>query len=244
MPTAAARKHASQPAVRSPSPASQSEPVTDAKLARTIDELESFINRAMAESGSQQERVADRVFAALYHGDVEAALSARTGSDPKYDALSARAGRSMNIDKGSLSRMLRVGALNHRLDDAQWSALPWSHKVELLPLLGTDLDFECLRKGVAFASKPDTWRSSLRDWVAHERAKGAPPKASSALTPLKAGKLLELGARLQRVAERRDLAERVDGLDDEARKAWMAALVMALRNLGKLHEEMTDTGDA
>lgn len=42
---------------------------------------------------------------------------------------------------------------------------------------------------------------------------------------------------------RRELAVRVRRMDDESRRDWMAALERTLKSLGRLHEELTDTGD-
>ncbi len=210
---------------------------------RQIDDLEAFINRSVNETGRQYEKVSDKVFEVLLDGDVDAALASRSGFSPKYDVLVSRAGKTLLLDSGTLSRAVRIGALNHTLEDPRWSALGWATKAELLPLLGADRDYDRLRKGISVASKPGTGRQALREWVSQERTKGAAPRDQGTLTPIKAGKLFEMAARLQRIAERRELADRVQRLDDDDRKAWMSGLSLALRNLGKLQEEMNDTSE-
>jgi hypothetical protein len=233
--TNAARKLTTSPSEHS------SDDTLSATDVRQVDDLESFINRAMTESGRQLDKIANRAFEVLVDSNADVALSGRSGFSPKYDVLVSRAGKTLQLDSGTLSRAIRVGALNHTLEDPRWSSLAWALKSELLPLLGADRDYDRLRKGISVASKPGTGRQALREWVSQERSKGAAPREQGALTPIKAGKLFEMAARLQRIAERRELADRVQRLDDDERKAWMSGLSLALRNLGKLQEEMTDT---
>jgi hypothetical protein len=221
----------------------------DPALERAVDELEAFINRSMSEVGRYHEKVANRAFAVLFAGDVAAALAVRLGNAPKYDALARRSGATLLMDAGTLSRSVRIGAINHRLGDGTWSDLPWPHKVELLPLLGAEQDFDRLARGVAFAAKPDTTRDAVREWVASQRRAegesegGKAGEERKAPTPLKALKMFDMGVQLQRVAERRDLAARVRRMKASAQKEWMAALERVLKSLGRLHEELTDTGE-
>ncbi len=217
----------------------------DAALEHAVDELEAFINRAMTESGRQHEKVADRVFSVLYEGDVAAALAVRLGNAPKYDALARRSGKTLLMDTGTLSRVVRIGALNHRLEDGKWADLNWAQKVELLPLLGHEQDFDRLGKGIAFASRPGSGRDAIREWVAVQRRPEVDEdeEERKAPTPTKARKMLEIGTLLARVGERRELAVRLRRLDPDDRREWMAALERALKSLGRLHEELTDTGE-
>jgi hypothetical protein len=220
------------------------EQTLDPRERRAIDELEQFINRAMTEAGQQHEKIADRLFTVLFEGDVAAALAIRVGMSAKYDVLTDRAGRTLLMERVGLSRAVRVGALNRRLDGTKWSTLPWSTKLELLPLVGPDLDFDRLQKGVAFAAKAGNGREAVREWVAARRAADAGDTTTvRALTPVKARKMLEIGANLQRIAERRLLADRLRKLDDDSRAEWLAALTLTLRSLSRLHEELMDTSN-
>ena len=218
----------------------------DPAVERSLDALEGYINRAMTEVGRQNETVADRAFTVLYEGDVAAALAVRLGNAPKYDALARRSGRTLLMDTGTLSRVVRIGALNHRLGEGKWSDLTWALKVELLPLLGAEQDFDRLGRGIAFASKPAVGRDDVRDWVAAQRRAevvDADEEERQAPMPLKARKMFDIGTLLQRVAERRDLAARVRRMNAGDRREWMAALERTLKSLGRLHEELTDTGE-
>jgi hypothetical protein len=226
-------------------PAADAEAPVDPALERAVDELEAFINRAMTEVGRQHEKIADRVFTVLYEGDVAAALAVRLGNAPKYDALAMRSGKTLLMDAGTLSRSVRIGALNHRLEGGKWSDLNWSQKMELLPLLGSEQDFDLLARGIAYASKPGTGRNAVREWVAVQRRPEGEEDGDGrkAPTPTKALKMFDIGVQLQRVAERRDLAARVRRMDTADKKEWMAALERVLKSLGRLHEELTDTGE-
>jgi hypothetical protein len=217
----------------------------DPAVVRTVDELEAYINRAMTESGRQHEKVADRAFSLLFEGDVAAALAVRQGNAPKYDALARRSGGTLMMDAGTLSRAVRIGALNHRLGEGKWSDLSWVRKVELLPLLGPEQDFARLGRGIEFASRPSATRVALRDWVAVQRRADVvdEDEERQAPTPLKALKMFGIGTQLQRITERRDLAARVRRMDAGDRKEWLAALERTLKSLGRLHEELTDTGE-
>jgi hypothetical protein len=217
----------------------------DPALSHAIDELEAFINRAMSGTGRQHEKVADRVFGVLYEGDVAAALAVRVGNAPKYDALARRAGSTLLMDTGTLSRVVRIGALNHRLEGGPWGDLNWAQKVELLPLLRGEQDFELLARGIAFASLPGHGRDAIREWVAGQRRPEGGQNAleREAPTPRKARKMLEIGTLLVRVAERRELAVRVRRMAADDRREWMAALERALKSLGRLHEELNDNGE-
>jgi hypothetical protein len=218
----------------------------DPAVEQAVDELEAFINRSMTDVGRQQEKVADRVFAVLYDGDVAAALAARAGNQPKYDALVRRSGKTLLMDATTLSRCVRVGALNHRLSSGRWPGLGWQHKVELLPLLGPEQNFERLARGIAFALKPGATRDGIREWVAAQRrpeGEENDTRERKAPTPTKALKMFDIGTQLQRVAERRDLAARVRRMKAADQREWMAALERVLKSLGRLQEELTDTGE-
>jgi hypothetical protein len=217
----------------------------DPRTTRQLDELEAFINRQVTEVGHRWEAVADRTFETLFDGDVSAALAGRQLATAKYAALAARAGVSLQLDQPSLSRVVRVGAVNHRLARTDWESLPWSLKVELLPLLGQSQDFALLQKGVAVARKEGATVREVRQWVAARRADDGPDVVSPPkLTPLKAGKAIAFAGALRKVAARRELADKVRELDEEQRRAFLAALGEALRNLGKLQQELLTEDDA
>jgi hypothetical protein len=237
--TAPARKTTTTTAApKAPEPSPPEGP-TPAEIERIVDDLESFINRALRDSTKTYEVISNRTFEVLFDGDVEAALAPMNGS-PKYAALAARADKSLQIDGGSLSRMVRIGALNHHLNEGKWRGLAWSHKAELLPLLGREMDLEQLRKGVTYASKPGVGRGAIRSWVGAQRQKDASVNREEKLTALKARQMLGIGAHLQKVGARRLLADRIRRLDAEMRRDWRGALALSIKNLTRLQEELDD----
>jgi hypothetical protein len=225
--------------------ATEPDPVKlDQRSVRQVDDLEGFINRLVAEVGHRWEAIADRTFDTLFDGDVSAALAGRQMATPKYEALASRAGVSLDIGQSELSRAVRIGAINHRLPRSDWSKLSWSVKVELLPLLGAEQDFALLEKGVKAATSGPFGQREARQWVADQRTEpGDEAPRTPKLTPVKAGKVFEFTAALRKVAGRRELSDKVRALDEEAHKAFMAALADALRNLGKLQQELLTQDD-
>jgi hypothetical protein len=217
----------------------------DPRAARQVDDLEAFINRSVVDIGHRWESIADRSFDTLFDGDVAAALAGRRFATPKYDALASRAGTTLTIDQPSLSRAVRIGAVNHRLSRSDWSPLAWALKVELLPLLGAEQDFERLQAGVAVARKEGVTVREVRDWVSAQRTDaGADEPKTPKMTPLKAGKAFEFTAALRKAPQRRELAAKVRDLDEDSQKAFLAALADALRNLTKLQQELLTDDDA
>ena len=219
-------------------------PPMDARSLRQIDDLETFINRQVDEVGHRWEAIADRSFDTLFDGDVAAALTGGQVATPKYAAFASRAGTSLRIERTTLSRAVRVGAINQRLTRSDWSALPWALKVELLPLLGAEQDFTALQKGITVAKKEGVTVREVRQWVAEQRTTAGGDEAKAPkLTPLKAGKVFEFTAALRRIDGRRQLADKVRALEDDAHKAFLTALADALRNLGKLQQELLNSDD-
>jgi hypothetical protein len=225
--------------------ADRSPETLDPRAARQVDDLEAFINRHVADIGHRWESIADRSFGTLFDGDVAAALAGRRFATPKYDALASRAGTTLTIDRTALSRAIRIGAVNHRLARSDWSPLAWAVKVELLPLLGAGQDFDRLQAGVAVARKAGITVREVRDWVSAQRTEAGEqePKLPK-MTPLKAGKAFEFTAALRKAAQRRELADKVRDLEDDSRKAFLAALADALRNLAKLQQELLNEDEA
>jgi hypothetical protein len=226
-------------AVKPPAAADATGGELDVRATRQVDDLETYINRNVSEVGHRWEAIADRSFDALFDGDVSAALAGRRFATPKYDALAARAGTTLTIDQPALSRAVRIGAVNHRLARTRWASLPWSLKVELMPLLGAEQDFGRIGQGVEVARKEGVTVRELRQWVADHRTedeKRAPQTPK--LTPLKAAKAFAATAALRKADGRRALAAKVHELDADGHKAFLAALADALRNLSKLQQEL------
>jgi hypothetical protein len=139
---------------------------------------------------------------------------------------------------------VRVGAVNRRFARSDWATLAWGLKVELLPLLGQQQEFELLERGVAEARRPGMTVRTLRLWVLERRSEVSEKSpAASKPTLRKAGRAFELTAALRRSNTRRMLLDGVRALDDESRTAFRAALADALRNLTRLQRELIGTPD-
>ncbi|MFM2153666.1 MAG: hypothetical protein RL199_2101 [Pseudomonadota bacterium] len=219
-----------------------SKELTKSQLRKIADETVEFINKAMRESGRSMEKVGAHLFETLLDADVEAALVASKGQLPKYVAVAERAGESLLVDRSTLSRLVRVGAVTHALGNDRWVALPWTMKVELLPLLGAGMSFDVLLEGVDFAGRKGVGTRALREWVASRKA-GAPAEGEAETkgprpTLARTRRLLEFAPMLQKVADRRIVAEGVSKLSEKERAAFASGLRATIRHLTKLAEEM------
>ncbi len=227
----------------------RSDPADTADAAQTLTparrrELEALrveVNALVKDSDRQYDRVADRLFTVLYDGVTEAALDPNRNATSDYRAMAEMTGDTLRIDRNTLSRAVRIGALNAHLRSGPWHRLDWSMKIELLPLLGLDVNLGRLEKGAAQAVKAGATTRTLRAWVAEqvpasEKGVGRPDGLSAAA----AAKFLDIGRRLRKVATRRLFADRLRRLEKGAFTAAVGDLEATIRSLTLLREELRD----
>ncbi len=211
-----------------------------ARLDKQVDDSVNEINRLMREIGGRLEEVGLHVFEVYFNMDVERALSTQRQPSAGFSALLQRTGNTLNATRSQLVVSLRVAALNTRLKNTRWVDLTWSVRVELLPLLGSSLDFDALTAGVRYASQHRASVRQVREWVAN-KLQGATGR--EALTPVTtptvtaSEKAVSHYNALSRSVDRRRLINRFMNLPEDRRLSMLSNMKSGLRNLEKLTQE-------
>jgi hypothetical protein len=217
------------------------EPVDSARIEKQVGESVTEINRLMREIGGRFDEIGRHLFNVYFKSDVEAALS--TGRQPlEYIALLQRAGDVLHATRSQLTVALRIAALSARLKNSKWVDLTWSTRVELLPLLGSDLDFEELGAGIRYANQHRTSMRQVREWVA-KRLDGSKTESTEkpvVFTVPASEKLATTCNALSKSATRRKLISRFMDLPDNRRAAMLTNLKGGLRSLEKLTHEFEE----
>jgi hypothetical protein len=211
-----------------------------ARLEKQVTDSVNEINRLMREIGGRFEEVGRHLFETYFDSNTEQALAPDSTRPAGFVALLQRAGSTLHATRSQLMVALRIAALNAKLRGTKWVDLSWSTRAELLPLLGSSLDFEALAAGVRYASQHRSSMRQVRDWMA-KRTEGATASDTPATTPTPTVAASEKAVShynaLSKSADRRKLINRFLNLPDERRAAMLANLKAGLRNLEKLTQE-------
>jgi len=210
---------------------------------RGLESLRDDLNRLYGSATQRLNEIADKVFDEIFDGDVAEGLSPNKSSSARYRVLMTMCGTSLLVDRVQLSRASRIGALNHHFAGRPWTRLPWSIKVELLPLLGNDGDVKRLSGAIAAAGKASATVTSIRQWVAEhlpddEKSSRGKPKA---LSMTAASKILSGGRQLKLVTARRLVALRLRRMGNSAVNTAVADIDLTIKSLTQLREELTET---
>ncbi len=213
----------------------------DPRAQREFEKLITKINSLVAEMGTRLDTIANLVFTYCFGKDAGSALDPNTtASRPLLSMLNA-AGGELHLDAPTLRKYLRIGALNHKLSDGKWSELPPSIKLELLPLLGADLNYERLEAGVRYAIKEEVTVRQLRAWVANRLETSASEEPGMKPRPpsfVAGNNAVEVGVRFARVADRRRWLDKLARLPKEDRQQHLVRVKAAARNFEKLAQEL------
>lgn len=208
---------------------------------RRIRSLCQQANKALRENSSRLEALANSLFSGLFNGGTDGIFGGRTAASPAYRFMVTLCGTELDLSKPQLSRLVRIGCLNHRLKTGGWTRLGWSVKQELLPLVESDGDLSTLMEGIKEAQKAKASVRSIREWVAARMGDSATnPDEPNAVSTATATRLFAAGRRLRTVATRRRLAERLGKLDNAAYTTLMSDLDATLKHLQQLREEMIE----
>lgn len=165
----------------------------------------------------------------------------------EYKAVYELAGAGLRVDSGTLSRLVRVGALNKLFGmDSAWGRLAWSFKVELLTTLQLDGTGGYLSLGIDEASKPDATVLGLRAWKKSleeetERGKLPPP----GLTFDNLERLISHGEKLRSGRARSEFIKKLMRLSDAERAAVVARIYGSTRHVVEtLNRYASETGSA
>ena len=90
---------------------------TPEEIGRIVDELRTYVNQSVRETGLRHVELADRLFREAYGDDTQSALVLQVSASPIYAGLLKSAGDSLLVDRPMLSRLVRVGALDRLLPD-------------------------------------------------------------------------------------------------------------------------------
>ena len=231
----------SNPTVETEAPdsASGSEALTPAEQRRLLV-LRDQVNKWVRENDRRIDDIANKLFSGLTDGQPISALDPQATASAAYETMRAMCGETLRISRSLLWRAVRVGAINTHYASGGWHQLGWGMKIELLPLLGSDVDFRRLDRGIEVAVQPEATTRTVRQWVLEhlpEESKnpgGRPKMLSAAMTT----RLFEAGRRLRKVTDRRAVAERLRKLDPPALKSAIADLQATIKHLTQLHEEL------
>ena len=208
---------------------------------RALIVLRDQVNKLVKESEGRQDAIATKLFTGLTDGRPESVLGPDASPSLAYSAMAEMCGESLRINRAMLSRAVRIGALNAHYRSGPWHQLDWAAKVELLPLLGSDMNVRRLDSGITAAIKPETSTRDIRQWVAEHLPKGEKadgrPKAISAAA---AARIFETGRRLKLVSARRMLAERLRRYEPAAFNAAVSDLKATIKHLPLLQEELAE----
>ena len=224
--------------VRTTALAHRSGALTRDQLAKLTDATIDFVNRELREAGLRHDAIADRLFVELFNGDVMDALDPEKNASQRYRAVQERAGKSLLMDAPALSRHVRIGALNQGLREPAWQNLPFSTKVELLPLLGAELDTGRLRKGIAVANRLNVGVRALREWVRENGPETPRTGRPRGLAFSTGSKVMSTGVKLGDAEARKRFVAQVRRLDAEKQRAFVSDLEETIANLRRLQKEL------
>lgn len=183
---------------------------------------------------TNHDSLANTLIRHLFRSNPAYALDPSQHPTNEYKTVQAFAATNLRFDSASLSRHVRVGALNLIFGEkSAWSRLPWTFKVELLPLLELDGSGGALADGIDEASKPGMTLRELQDW---KRAlKGAMPKKDKppqrGLDLGTLGRLVSHGSKLHSSRSRTELLKKIARLSEEEQADTIRGMVLAARNL-------------
>jgi hypothetical protein len=212
----------------------------DSRTRAQVEKLVARINGLTDDADSRYERIAQELFETVYAGDVVRALSPRGEQPLMFVALVRCVDDTLHLSRTQLSACVRVGALNHRLAKTGWSTLGWSVKLELLKLLGTELDFDALAGGVRWVEKHGPSVRALREWIAIRTtgAEGETEGAPKVPTFSTSAKVAAIGLALGKASARSRWVDGYRKLTPEAQSTLVGDLRGALRNFEKLVSEL------
>ncbi len=211
--------------------------LTRDQLAKLTDATVDFINRVVREAGMRHDFIADRLFIDLFDGNVKAALDPERNASQRYRAVQDRAGKSLLLDAPSLSRHVRIGALNQTIREPAWQNLPFSTKIELLPLLGAELDVARLRKGIAQANRLNVGIRAVREWV-HENGPETQTGRPRGLTFSTGSRVMSTGVKLGDAEARKKFVAQVKRLGAAKQREFVSDLEATIVNLRRLQKEL------
>jgi hypothetical protein len=214
---------------------------TPEEIGRIVDEVRTYVNQSVRESGLRHVELADRLFRDTYGDDARSALALQASASAVYAGLLKSAGDSLLVDRSMLSRLVRVGALDRLLPDARWQNLGWASRVELLPLVKADGDLALFKQGIQQAQRSGVGVRALRAWVKEQLAAAAgeegPVRKLSVRASMRAfGTLSVLG----KARSRRLFVAEVEKMEIGPRKQFLAALDDMLATLGALRNGLSD----
>ena len=219
----------------------------DAHTRRLVEKSIVRVNGLVAEAGGKYDDVADHLFETYYDGDVQRALTPAKDAPAGIAALAREAEGALAMSKTRLFQAVRIGALNRRLAKTVWKTLGWSMKMELLPLLGTELAYDRLSAGAVHASKTKATIREVREYVAGQLADGTEgdeADQSQGGPGFPAGrKALAVTAALGKAADRRNWVNRYLKLPEDQQAAHLNEVRASARNLEKYAQELASATD-
>jgi hypothetical protein len=211
------------------------------EVGRIVDELRTYVNQSVRETGLHHVELADRLFRETYGEDARSALALQVSASPVYAGLLKSAGDSLLLDRPMLSRLVRVGALDRLFLDPRWQNLGWTIRVELLPLVKADGDLSLLRQGIQQSQRAGAGVRDIRAWVRAQIAKSAGKEGPVRKLSLKASlRAFETLTILGKKRSRSLFVAEVEKLDSGSRKQFLAALDDTLATLGTLRNALAD----
>ena len=211
-----------------------------ARVERQVNDSVNEINRLMREIGGRLEEVGRHLFESYFDANAEQALAPTSNPPAGFMVLMQRSGSTLHCTRSQLVVALRVAALNTKLKNTKWVDLTWSARVELLPLLGSSMDFEALSAGVRYASQHRSSMRQVREWVANKlegMSENNGPTPIQTPTVAASEKAVAHYNALAKSADRRKLIGRLLNLPEERQVAMLADMKSGLRNLEKLTQE-------
>jgi hypothetical protein len=213
--------------------------LTERDLARETDRLIDFANGGIRKSDLEREGVANELFRSVFVNESGRVLEPTVHATRLFAAVSAHAGRKLELSEEELPQYYRIGALNQRLGSTRWGSLTWTRKLALLPLVGVKDKLATLRKGVTFASRASITRDELRSWVTDQLPKqlgrGGRPRGPTF------GGLSSYAAKGEKLLASIDqVRDRIATAPPKKRKALVQKLRALSQGLAKLVAEFDD----
>jgi hypothetical protein len=204
------------------------------------DALVDEVNERLRRADVENDGVANLLVRELFANDVAAALDPDRFSNPRYELILARAGASLRLDAKEFSAHLTIGALNQERTDGHWRSLPWSTKLELLPLLKLHDDRKAFNAIVRRANETNAGMRHVRAWVqeATPRHEGSVGRPRNALTLPGTTRFAKTGVQLGDAAARARFVAKLAKVDPAQRKAFVKDLRETYKNLGALLGEL------
>lgn len=214
--------------------------MTKKELALVVDEVIDTVNANLSKAGHALEDSANLLFRVVMNNDSATALDPKRRANPVYVRLRQRAGHSLRLPADDLREFVIIGALNHRLSTTGWSLLSWSMKRELVSLVTPkDKQLVALRRGIAFASKPNASLRELREWKRREYPTQPGDRGRPQGFTVSSGRqLLARNARLSTAGERDVLVGRLRKLPPAEQRAFVKELDASIESLRKLREDL------